>query len=1151
MIDNVQLAQQLAAAQERILSMLEQQRSIMREQVDLVRNLTSGSGEKQGGLLSELEKLKRQLDGLGDSSDSFESKLNGALGSVDKEATKLGRGVLSTASILKQLKKSAPVAVLAGFASGLQESGERLMTLTQMGTSFLSLLKQIAESAYSITMAIVSIPFRIFSGLIRLASALAAEYKHIAEAFEAFRGQFGAFYNEAGKALKEGLATAREMGKLSGLGFYSVFQDTAVAVKFFQEQFSGLGSLLDSFGPEIGKLGDQFIHLTKGMGLTAEELKSVAVRAKSSGRTLIDTLAEVANQTLQLAEQFGISNKLLAKDVVSMSADVKTFGNAGVKSLTAVAVRVRSLGLEVKNLAGIVDKFLNFEDAARSASMLSQSFGVNLDTIGLMNSAAKDQADLLDKLRNAMFAAGRDATKMSTAELRLLAQTTGLSEAEAKLAFSMSNRGRSLEEIRKQAEKAESKELSQVQAMSKLADAIERVIRVFQYESFFGAFIQGFSRGIKHSAPFIATLLDLQSALDRTREAGEAVGRMFVSKFPGVLEMLKALQRTFNSDNFTKLKKSLTGTFSTLFDDLSKSDPKAAVKTFWSRLKSSFKIITDAEEKELWEPLRQGFFKFLGALGSIAAGTIPLIKDAVTQALRYFVDGLTKGFTSPEGQLVKAAEDSASKFWTVFLSPIWSALKEAWHDPAFQDALSDLGTVIMDMTKKAMKKAGNLIMDNPGIVLGVVAALSAVLLGPAVVSGLASGVAFFGSALVAAIGSSIASSIGVVPMLIGAAIAAAVAGAIGVAAVSVAISKGWDGFGSDFVTPLIDKIPAIGGDVSDAMKEALQVGIEVLGSLGDIIVDALDGGGFDETRFRKLGQSVGEALVFALKTSVITMPKIILKGMLAAGAAIIKYSPTVLAAGTKLISIVTDFMSGVASQVPIVGGMFSWLFTTISSSFSSGSDLWLSIQEGWSGFLEGIKSGWEAFDIASMFNIAFDLAKQQVKIHVDNIALSITNGLRTGLMDIPNIIASSFQGGIDLAKDYLGIASPSEVFRRDIGLNMAAGVAVGLSQGLIDVPSLIADSIGNVDLVSTVAGDTATALQSIVSQVNQINRSLDLLPELDIPVKIEKVGKVLGIKNDTLKLELKPLNLNINLKLTVEADKLAEVLIDTKKFIPR
>lgn len=1151
MIDNVQLAQQLAAAQERILNMLEQQRTIMREQVDLVRNMTNGPTEKGGGLLSELDKLKRQLDGLGDSSDSFESKLTSAFGSVDKENTRLGRGVLSTSAFFRQLKKSAPVALLLGFAAGLQEAGERLMTLAKMGTSFLSLLKQIAESAYSVSMAIISIPFRIFSGLIRLASALAAEYKHIAEAFEAFRAQFGAFYNEAGKSLKEGIATARQMSKLAGLGFYSVFQDTAVAVKFFQEQFAGLGPLLDSYGPEIGRLGDKFVHLTKGMGLSAEELRSVASRAKASGRTLIDTLSEVANQTLQLAEQFGISNKLLAKDVVSMSADVKTFGNIAVKSLTAAAVRVRSLGLEVKSLASIVDKFLNFEDAARSASMLSQSFGVNLDTIGLMNSAAKDQAGLLDKLRNAMFAAGRDATKMSTAELRLLAQTTGLSEAEAKLAFSMSNRGKSLEEIRKQAEKAENKELSQVEAMSKLADAIERVIRVFQYESFFGAFIQGFSRGIKHSAPFIATLLDLQSALDRTREAGEAVGRMFVTKFPGVLDMLKALQRTFNSENFTKLKKSLTGTFSTLFDDLSKSDPKSAVKGFWERLKGSFKIITDVEQKELWEPLRQGFFKFLGALGSIAAGTIPLIGKAVTQTLRFFVDGLTKGFETPRGQLAKAAEDSASKFWSVFLSPIWEALKESWHDPAFQDALGDLGTVILDLTKKALKAAGQLILDNPGIALTVVGALSAILLGPAIVSGLASGASFFGSMVVTAIGGAVVSSVGLIPMLIGGALAAAVAGAIGLGVVSVAVSQGWEGFGADFVTPFLQQIPVIGDNLSEGVKEAMKIGLSVLGSLGDVIVDALDGSGFDETRFRKLGQSIGEALMFAVKTSVVTMPKMILKGMVAVGAAIIKNAPAILSAGSKLISIVTTFMAGVASQVPVVGGMFSWFFDTVSSVFSSGSDLWISIQQGWTGFLEGIKSGWKAFDLSSMFDVAFDLAKQVVKGHVDTIALSITDGLRSGLLDIPNIIASSFQGGVDLAKSYLGIASPSEVFRRDIGLNMAAGVTTGLRQGLSDVPGLIVDSIGNVDLVSAVAGDTSVALQKIVAQVNQINRSLDMLPELDIPVKIEKVGKVLGIKNDTLKLDLKPLNLNINIKLTMEADKLAEVLIDTKKLVPR
>lgn len=1151
MSDNLQIAQQLLATQKKMLEVLELQRDVMQQQTEIIKDALSGDIDIDSGILGHLNALRKHMREMGRESNEFGDDLSSALRRASKHSDDLITSMNLSEEAFRQVEKSIPAAAFSGFSQAIWDVIARFTMFGKVGLSILSFFKDAALSIYGITNALLSIPFRIFTGMIKLASALAAEYKHIAEAFEAFRGQFGAFYNEVGVALHDSLKTAREMGKLAGLGFYSVFQDTAAAIKYFQETFAGLGPLLDQFGPEIGRAGDRFVHLAKGMGMSAEEIRAIAVNAKTFGRTVIDSMTEIANQTLQMAEAFGVSNKLLSKDVVSMISDVKTFGNTAVKSLTAAAVRVRSLGIEVKSLAGIVDKFLNFEDAARSASMLSQSFGVNLDTLGLMNSAAKDQAGLLDKLRNAMFAAGRDASKMSTAELRLLAQTTGLSEAEARLAFSMENRGKSLDVIKKKAEEAENKELSQVQMMGKLADAIERVIRVFQYESFFGAFIQGFSRGIKHAAPFISTLLNLQGALDRTREAGEAVGRAFVSHFPGVLDMLQALSKTFNPKNFAAVKSSLIKTFTTLFSDLEKLDGKKTMERFWTNLLNSFKIVTGLQSQYLWEPLRAGFLEFLSGLSKIVAGTIPQIQSVVTNGIRFFVDGVRNGFNlKAGGKTGKAVEDSASKFWSSVLEPIWLSLKDAWQDPKFQSALSDLGDLLYEKISLGLSKVWQYVFDNPKLIFGFIAGLTAFILAPSLVAGITSGMVTVAGLIGTALVTAFTASIGAVPMLIGAAIATAIAAGITFTGISVAVANGFIKLEDVFHDQAIKSIPIIGSDLSNILKEHLTNVFMTLESFGSIITGIFKGELKDED-FKQLGKSIGLGLIFGLKLALVTGPKLIGKSLIGLSFAVVKYAPTLAQAFTKVLSVVTSFFSGLVSEIPIFGRYISNALDTLTNLFSSGSNSWGKIQLLWSGFVEGLIEGWKKADFYGTIKSGFTTTLSYVSTAVVDISKGIVDGLKNGLTTIPDIIKIAFSDGLTGVKDMLGIASPSKVFKHDIGINMAAGLVLGLTDGLSGVPNLIARSIGDVDLITAVTGETSATLQRVVQQIHEINAGLEAIPALDVPVKIEKVGKVLGIKNDTLKFEFKPLNVTVNVNLTVEADKLAEVLIDTKKFVPK
>lgn len=644
-----------------------------------------------GGMGSMLSfaggKLKGLVQGVVDLAKSFGSKL--------------WKGVTMVGAALKGLYDGA----VTGFAF----IGENAKALFEY-------LQPVVKSVYNIGAAIYSIPTRVLSGMIQLSNAQALAFKGVAEAYENFRGEFGAFNNVVGEALTGAMAGVREgmEGATGGaLGMYSVFGDTTEAIKFFQDQFKTLGPLMDTFGPEIQEMGAEFVALTKSMGLSAEANKTLAMRAKAMGTTFKKQLETVASYAQEMKDAFGISAKSVSQDVAGMLADVRNFGNNSIKTLTATATRMRSLGLEAKTAGKIVDKFLNFEEAAKSASMLSQSFGVNLDALKLMQGAAKGGGETLDQLRNAMFAAGRDAAKMSTAELRLLAQTTGLSEEEARLAFAMENRGKSMEEIQKKAKQADPQE-RMAETMAKMADNIQRIVRVFEHTSFFDSFKTGFMEGVKNTGVFRDALSNLNKSLTHLYHAGREVGKAFVELFPGVKDMLATFRDAFDPKRYKVFADSIVNTFKNLFSGLNialamGTDPSEVMKTFFDNLQKSFGIVSYGP---FIESFKKGFMKFLGALSMMIAGTIPLVKDKI-------IDGLKSLSGFLRDALKDSTEDAstpgfASELWYGFFNPILDALVQAVKDPALYAAIWDALSAVGEFAKESIVEA----LGGPGSYFG-------------------------------------------------------------------------------------------------------------------------------------------------------------------------------------------------------------------------------------------------------------------------------------------------------------------------------------------------------------------------------------------------------------------------------------------------
>ena len=587
-------------------------------------------------------------------------------------------------------------------------------------------MKQIVTGAFNIGKSLVVYVSDVMQNIIDLSDAMAKKWLEIRRTMEsAIRIPFGDFTEDISRSIKQSTSNMSNLSEVQqkyGLSMYSVFQDVGEATQWLSKYFENMGAIGSLLGAEIADMGMDFVLAAKGMGINEEQMKSLGERAISMGKPFKEILGDMANMSLQLSEDFDFSGKIVGKTMAQMTTDVKHFGNLSFKQLGKVAIRARSLGLEVKSLEAVIDKHLSFDDAAESAAMMSQAFGANFDAIKLMNEASQGGMGVIEEYRRGLFAAGRSAEKMSVVQLRLLAQNTGLSEGEARLAFSMKNRGKSMEEISKSAEFAAKKELTQAEATQKLADATERYIRFIEMQGgMFERFFQGFGRGILMNEKFISTMLQVRKASELIEMAGRRVGDSFFNNFSLVDKFSKATKQTYDPERYKALGEGLTKGFDAFFVELSDpSKAQDAVKNLFLSLKATFtkyfsfrKIIkVDGVKKDVTVTFADILKEGLTMAGDAISGAIPFLGKQITLILEKLKD-IVQGklsfsdlFSSTDAEK-KEGEKTFGEILIEMKNKIMDQLTTLWNEGEIQTALIGLFDAITKAMDKMAKKFGD------------------------------------------------------------------------------------------------------------------------------------------------------------------------------------------------------------------------------------------------------------------------------------------------------------------------------------------------------------------------------------------------------------------------------------------------------------
>ena len=500
-----------------------------------------------------------------------------------------------------------------------------------------SIAGTVVGSLTNLAFSIITLPFKMLQGLINMTDGGGGG--GLRQALEDIRKEFGDLKTGASEAIIDISKNMKGPLAETGLSSYRIFGNLADRLKTVAEYAKNMGNAFDLVRESFVQDSERVGAYIKGLGLAEEGQKALAQTAVRTGQSLQEIGREITTYAYQMGEAFGINGKSISGDVGKMMDDFENFGNLGVQTLTNISVFARKLGLEFKDLQGVIAKFDNFEEAAEGAAQLSQAFGLQLDTLQLIN--AQDPAERIEMLRKSFFDAGRSVENMTRQERALLATQTGLDQKTASLVFSMESQGQSYADIQKQSDATSKKQLTQAEAMEKLSGSIERLVKSGGGVTggFFDRFIQGFSKGIRKSGEFRELMFSLRKSLMVVHRAGIEVGRAFVDAFPGVREMIKGLADFFDPGKFRKAMRGTVDAFKQFFrGDLD-------LKGFQAALKANFSDFFDPDSAA-GQKFQSGVKKFFAKVRTLFIQGVEIGMGALKKGADFLV-ALIRNPTEP------------------------------------------------------------------------------------------------------------------------------------------------------------------------------------------------------------------------------------------------------------------------------------------------------------------------------------------------------------------------------------------------------------------------------------------------------------------------------------------------------------------------
>ena len=460
------------------------------------------------------------------------------------------------------------------------------------------------------------------------------------------------------------------MTKLFGYGAAGAAKMVADVTK----NIADMGLFADVFADSTTKSGKsiEFItKMTRGMAMQGDDLNYVVRESIKNGEHYFSTMTRMYEASDAASKEFGVNRKLLSKNFFQLRKDIVNFGHLSEPTLMSVAARATQMGVEMKDLAAVFNKFGTFEDAANSAALLSQTFGMNIDALQLIR--AENPMEIVDMFRSAMHATGRSFDDLNRHEKSLMATHTGMSVESLKTVMNYRTMGKSFEEIKKIMNDQKPEE-RQIKAMKAIKSAVAEVQKTMDKKDFFTAFTDGLSKTLLYSKPLKKAYTDISKNMEDFYENGLKIDPAALAQISEPFtHILKEINSIFDKNIFAGVANQVINSIGSFVQDVIKGTEFNwdFLSSYWeTRVENIFSLESLITGNGYFGKASKVFGKILGYITKAFTLVGPGIIKGIINTMHSVVDFIRGGGISSN---LKDADVAA---FLGFSKNTWLAIKE-------------------------------------------------------------------------------------------------------------------------------------------------------------------------------------------------------------------------------------------------------------------------------------------------------------------------------------------------------------------------------------------------------------------------------------------------------------------------------------------
>lgn len=256
----------------------------------------------------------------------------------------------------------------------------------------------------------------------------------------------------------------------AGIGeqqMYEAFGDLNQVVADFptysrgaQEQLVGTSAKLALAGFNSKTTATSFNNLVKVFGQTATQANNTNIRLAALSKTLGD-----GNKTFE--------------DFTALTPKLTGFGGKAVDVFEKTSIAAKKLGMDTKELFGIMDQYDSFENAANAAGELNVALGGQfVDSLELMKASIEGgPTDVLNMLQKSFKESGVQVENLSRAQLKYFASAAKIPEDQFKKIFAAGGQG--VDDYIRQQEKAAKEQENLNNIAKKTQDVFQDIQNAF------------------------------------------------------------------------------------------------------------------------------------------------------------------------------------------------------------------------------------------------------------------------------------------------------------------------------------------------------------------------------------------------------------------------------------------------------------------------------------------------------------------------------------------------------------------------------------------------------------------------------------------------------------------------------------------------